>query len=162
MSTASTSYAGGILTTQFNTEKCFLGGNKYITATYTNGTGSTVTLTSGQLVGRIRSSGKIKPHVSSATDGSQIPIGVLRIGAGMGGDTIAVVDGASATVKVCYTGDINANTMSFGGSDTLATMLLFSNSSDAATTTSAGCIEDVLCARGFQIFNPTQNSLADN
>ena len=102
------------LFTNYDTSKIFIGNNRYITASYTNATGAAVTLTAGRLMGRVLADNKVLGHVSSATDGSQQPLGVLA-------DTYVVANGATASLAICIGGDIAQEKVILGGADTLAT-----------------------------------------
>lgn len=152
---ATTSYANGILTTQYDYSKLFVWDNRYRTATYTNTTGSTVTLNPGTILGRIFASHLVVPQVSTATDGSQIPMGILR-------GTYVVANNASVTVTYCYSGDIDTAGVVFGGSDTINTPILFNSSVPAATTTQYGTIEDILVGKGINPVTATDNTHPDN
>lgn len=127
--------------TNYNTKKVFIGDNKYIVAQYTNSTGATVTLSEGRLMGRVFSSNKVLPNVSSATDGSQSPIGVLK-----GNYTVA--NNATVNVIVCVKGDVARDMITLGGSDTLATTVTTSVSvtggGGGAVAVPHGTIEDIL------------------
>lgn len=158
MPTASTSYSGGILTTNFDYAKLFLGNNRWIQADYTNGSGSDVTIANGTLMGRIFATGKVTKHVSSATNGSQIPLGFVSTGE----TSMVVADGVTVTLNICVSGQINVAGITLGGSDTVATVILFNSSVPAATTTQAGRIDDLLVKQGFELMTIAQNSLYDN
>lgn len=155
MSTASGSYSGGIYTTQFNTNKIFGFGSRFRTGTYTAGGGG-ATLAKGTVMGRIFATGKLVPCVSTATDGSQIPVGVLA-------HDYTVGASATTTVLYCFMGDVNASMLVFSnGTDTLATVILFNTSGGAATTTEAGTIEDILVGKQINPITFDENTLADN
>lgn len=105
-----------LLVNNINTEKLLLGENTTTTGIYTNGTGSSVTLAAGTVMGRISASGKLTPFTTAATDGSQFVVGILVEGA-------TVADAASATLTICDSGEVNQNLVSLQGSDTLETVL---------------------------------------
>jgi len=155
MSSSSTSYSGGILTTQFDMSKLFIWNNRYETATYTNPSGSAATLTSGTLMGRVIATNKILPQVSTATDGSQVPIGILK-------DTVTVAGSATVTLTICVSGDVASEQIIFGGSDLMTTPILFNSSVPAATTTQYGTIYDILVRSGIRPITSTDNTIADN
>jgi len=100
----------------YNFEKAFLFDNNYSAGEYTNSTGSEVTLNLGRVMGRIAADGKLLPLDSTATDGSQFPVGILA-------ETVTVADGASATLNFCVAGEINENVLSFTGAETLDTIV---------------------------------------
>lgn len=111
-------------------QQIFLSNNKYKDYTYTNDTGSEVTLTVGRLMGTILASAKTYPQASTSTDGSEMPRGVLA-------QTYTFAIGASGTVAVCYTGDINQNALLLNGSETLATVV-------RTVSTGGGTIGDLI------------------
>lgn len=94
----------------FDTSKLFLNENKFITATYTNSTGSSVDLVPGQLFGRIAATGLLLPLESAATDGSQYPLG-------LNAKAVTVANGASATLTICVSGEVASELIVFDGSD---------------------------------------------
>lgn len=90
----------------------FLGCNNYEDGTYTNTTGAEVTLPGGTVMGRIAASQLLVPLVSSATDGSQFPVGILS-------EPITVADTESAPISICVGGDVEGTRVVFsdGGDD---------------------------------------------
>lgn len=106
----------GMLITNYDTSKTFLWNARSQKVTYTNTTGSSVTLPKGRLMGRIASSQKVWPHVSTATDGSEQPIGVL-------GDEYVVANGATTVLTIFDGGDVAEEQIVLGGSDTMATLI---------------------------------------
>ncbi len=74
-----TSSGSNHLYVNHNIDKVFIFDNDYNTGLIDepSGSGDTV-LTEGQVIGRIASSGKLKICVSTANDGSQIPIGIVK------------------------------------------------------------------------------------
>ena len=112
------------------------------TATYTNSTGSTATLAAGTLVGRVVATNKILPQVSSATDGSQDPIGILAA-------NYTVANGATVTLTFYIQGEFDASLITFGGSDTLATNI-------TVTGVIFGTLGDRLAGKGMILRNVNQ------
>lgn len=106
--------AAGVSTTNFNTQQIFLGSNIFESGTYTNSSGSTVTIAAGTLIGQVLATGKLKPHISSATDGSEMPVGFAA-------ETYTVADGADAVINICVAGDVNKNAVTLGSGDTWST-----------------------------------------
>lgn len=146
------SYSGGILSQLVNNQKLFVGIIRNDFGTYVDGT---VSLTAGTIVGRVRSSGKIKVCVSTNHDGSQIPIGILM-------NDYSVVAGTDKTVQFLTNGDVNLNMVNYNGSTDLTTVLLFSDTSDAATTTVAGTIRDILHGKYINLIDIKDSSIPDN
>lgn len=104
---------------QYNTEKIFLGSNRYKTFDLNNASGASKTFPAGLVMGQIAATGKIVPCVSTANDGSQYPIGILN-------QDITLANGADANVQVCTSGDVNINA------------ILFDNVYDSLTTVISG------------------------
>lgn len=100
----------------FNTAATFLGGNMYKDGTYTNSTGSSVTIPKGRVMGCILATALLLPQVAAATDGSEMPIGVSA-------EEYVVANGASVTLTYCYTGDIAQDMIVLNGAETLDTVI---------------------------------------
>lgn len=100
----------------YNRTKIFVWNNRFKQVTYTNSTGATVNLRAGRLMGRITASQKALPHVSTATDGSEQPVFICA-------DDYDVANGATITISVCDAGDVSSNKITFGGAETLATLI---------------------------------------
>lgn len=122
--------ATGMLANNYNWQQIFLGGNKFKDYTYTNSTGSTVTITIGTLMGTILATGKTAPQASGSTDGSEMPRGIA-------GQTFTVANGASAVIPVCFEGNVNQNALILNGSDTLTTAV-------RTASTGGGIIGDLI------------------
>ncbi len=106
----------GTLITKYDNAKIFIWDNRYEQGTYTNPTGDEVTLAKGTLMGRIATSQKLVPLVSSASDGSQYPVGILA-------DDYVVDYGASANVTICIGGDVAEELVILASGDTLSTLV---------------------------------------
>lgn len=139
----------GILITNYNYEQLFIGRNLYNSATYTNSTGSAVTIPMGRLVGRVLATDLILPQVATAVDGSEQPIGIVQ-------EAVTVADGESATVFYCYAGDINQNAVIFNTGETLATVV-------RTVSTGGGTLGDLITRNTTLNLYPTiQISALDN
>lgn len=103
-------------TTNFDYSKIFIWNNRYDKGEFTNGSGSTVNLLAGTLLGRIHATGKIAVLKSAATDGSQYPIGILS-------EDYEVADGVTIDVNYCVSGDVAEEKVILDGSDTLETVI---------------------------------------
>lgn len=114
----------------YDTRKVFVWNNRYNTGLFDepNGSGA-FTLSEGQVIGRIASSGKLKICVSTATDGSQIPIGVVK------GSYTMAESATDVAVTFCIAGDVDQTKLLFSGSETLATVVTIVN--DPAGTPNA-------------------------
>lgn len=113
--------------------------------TYTNTTGSEVTLEAGRLIGRIYSSGKAWPQGATATDGSEQPVGVC-------GDTYVVANAATVEITVCIGGDVDPALIKLSGAETLDTVVTrtYTDSGTETTAIPVGRIRDLI-ARNTQI-----------
>lgn len=102
----------------YDISKIFVFGNRYQQASFYNGTGSTASFAAGTVVGRMASTGKITICDSTATDGSQIPVGILKT---------AITDlahEASTDANYCLKGDVVASKLIFSGEEALDTMVI--------------------------------------
>lgn len=101
-------------------------------------------LTRGTVLGKIAASGKYTKCVSTATDGSQIPVAVLA--------TDVDASGGDKVGPIYVGGEFNSNVIVFGGSDTAATTPL-SNGSAVWAATAAKTVGQVVTplagANGF-------------
>lgn len=90
-----------ILINNYDRSQLILGGRIFIeNATYVD-SGSGSTLAIGTVMGRIFSSGNVVPLNSTATDGSQMPVGILA-------DTYVVGASATQVVDLLIRGDVNS------------------------------------------------------
>jgi hypothetical protein len=141
----------------YSTRNIFVWNNRFnsISATYTNSTGSEVTLTAGMLIGRVAASGLVKQAISTATDGSQVPIGVLT-------QDYTVANGDSVNLSFCIQGDVDYGMLVFGGSpaDTISTVISLTDSGSA--TVKIGTIGDILNGKGILPINTSEMTYRDN
>jgi len=138
-----------MLVTNYDYSELFLFNISTDTATYTNSGGSPVTLSTGAIIGRIGSSNLVVAQVSTATDGSQIPAGILAA-------NYTVAAGASQVVTFAIAGEINSGGVVFGGSDTLTTEI-FTNGGAALL----GTIKDILQGKGIILKGSTNLNYFD-
>lgn len=148
MSTNSVVYNNGqqaIITTDLT--KIFIWNNRYDKGIYTNSTYADVTLLAGQLIGRVGSSQELKPMLSTNTDGSQYPLGILA-------DNYTVVAGAQQELAFCVAGDVAEEKVVLTSPDALATLI-------GSTTRS---IRDHIAGDtvGIKLVASTQNTDYDN
>lgn len=105
------------LIANYDNSNIFVLNNQYETATYTNPEGDDVTLLKGTVMGRIAASNKIIPLESTASDGSQYPIGILA-------DDYTVEYTESATLTFCKAGDVvKSKIVFYNGTDTVETVV---------------------------------------
>jgi len=120
------------LVTNYDVSQIFLGDNEYDDKTYTNSTGSPVTIVRGTLMGEVESSAKLLPTDSGSSDGSQYPMAIYA------DDTVTIANGASALLTYCFKGRVNQNKIVFqNGTDTLTTAV-------GAEGTGGGTMKSVL------------------
>jgi hypothetical protein len=82
--------------------RIFVGKNRYLKAKYNNSDYAQKSLRAGQVLGRVTATGWLKECVTTATDGSQTPIGVL-------GEDIDIAGGALVDMYFCSEGDVVAD-----------------------------------------------------
>lgn len=88
------------LQVQTDLSKIFLWNNRYENDGYTNNSSyDPITLSAGTLMGRIASTNILVPCTSTASDGSQYPVGVLA-------QDVTLASGVSQTVSICVAGDV--------------------------------------------------------
>lgn len=92
--------------TNYDVSKIFVFENKFQDAPYNNSAYADVTLQMGTVMGRVTGTGYIKPCVSTATDGSQVPIGVLN-------ETRTFSAGFLGDVGICVAGSVVAEKLIF-------------------------------------------------
>jgi len=146
-----------LLINNYSTRNLFVWNNRFnqSVATYTNSTGSSVTLLTGMLIGRIASSGKVAQCISTATDGSQVPIGVLT-------QDYTVANSASADISFCIQGDIDYGLLVFGGSPTDSLTTVISLTDSGSSTVKIGTINDILVRSGILPVPGNEMTYRDN
>jgi len=92
-----------------------------------------VTLEAGTLLGRVSATNKLVPHVSTASDGSQFPVGVLAT-------NVVVGDGDDKELTFCTAGEIAKGKIILGGSDTFDTVIAGRTINDRIKSDTAGII----------------------
>ena len=118
---------------------------------YTNTTGSEITLPFGLVIGRIDATGKLWPMRSTATDGSQKPIGILA-------NAVIVPNGTTVQLTILISGDVVGPGIVFdNGTDTLATNITYNTSGDII-----GTIGDILNGRHMIVVPSTEGTFYDN
>lgn len=101
----------------YNTAFIFLRDNKYDTGTYNNDSYDEVVLSAGTVMGRNTTTGKVLPLQSDASDGSQIPIGVLA-------QNKTVAAGEEVNLTYCTGGEVAKEKIVLAKSgDTLETVI---------------------------------------
>lgn len=84
----------------YDVSKIFINNNRYLSGSLLNASGGVKSFLPGLVVARIAASAKIVPFDGSATNGAQIPIGVLK-------STVTdLADAAEKDVNVCISGDV--------------------------------------------------------
>ncbi len=82
--------------------------------------GDDVTVTFGQILGRVAATGKLAISKSAGTDGSEIPVGVCLV-------TQTIADGENADIPIATTGMVNEDKLVFDGTDDLDTEVTSQN-----------------------------------
>jgi len=144
----------------YSTAKVFVGNNRVNKGLFDepNGSGE-FTLPLGQVVGRIAATGKYKICVSTATDGSQIPVGIVY-------DSVTMAQSATGeTIHVAIKGDVVEDKILFSGAETLATVVTITDDnavSGGDTTTNTRIMRDLIQSLGFVIVPSTDLTGYDN
>jgi hypothetical protein len=118
MATQSTiSSTSNSLHVRYDRSEVFLGEIKTIeNQTFRNTTSGTLTYPIGTLVGRLTSGGKLVPLTSAATNGSQIPVGLLA-------QEVTLAATSDDNVCIAIAGVVDSSKVTLAGSDTLATVI---------------------------------------
>jgi hypothetical protein len=104
-------------TTNFDLSKIFIWNNRYENATYINSGYTPATIPAGTVMGRIGATQNVVPLVSTASDGSQYPVGILAC------DLNAIAAGATQACTICVSGDVSQDKLVLQGADTLSTIV---------------------------------------
>jgi hypothetical protein len=110
------SNTGNMAIINTDTSKIFIWENRYSKANLTNSGYDDVTYPVGTLLGRIGSSQEVVPLVSTATDGSQYPVGILA-------DDYTVEAGDTVEVSFCNYGDVAEEMVVLDAGDTMDTLI---------------------------------------
>lgn len=120
------------LQNNIDTSKIFLGKNESFVAQFTAGV-TDVLLEAGTLMGRIAATQKVVPLESTATDGSQFPVGILN-------STRNVLATTTVSVAIVNKGDVAREQIIFDGSDTFTTLVDDRSLEDRIASDTAGII----------------------
>jgi hypothetical protein len=137
-----------MLTNQISYAQLFVWNPRTVTRKYNNSTGAAVTLNIGTVLGRIDNTLYMVPQVSSASDGSQMPRGVLTA-------TITIPANTIQDISVVVSGDVVKTGLILGGSDTLDTLITVGG-------VVFGTIEDCLIGKGILPIPSAEGTYADN
>lgn len=99
-----------------STPEIFLWNKRSAPGQINNATYDPITYPEGTVLGRVSTTGLLKPLTSGASDGSQFPAGILMSG-------YTVEEGETRDVFMCVQGDVAAEQLIFQGSDTLSTVV---------------------------------------
>lgn len=142
-----------LLINNYQQRPIFIWNNRFNsqTAEYTD-SGSGSTLNAGIMIGRVTATGKVKQCITSATDGSQIPIGILLA-------TYEVDASASVNIEFGIAGDVDSGMLVFGGSpaDSLTSIVYLNDG-----TTAIGSVLDVLNGKGILPIATNEMTYEDN
>ena len=118
---------------------------------YYDNSGSTdVLIPEGTVLGRVTSTGFLIPWVSSASDGSERPVGVL-----VGDIWVEYGETYQEDCTICIRGNVAAQKLGLQGSDTITTKIV--NGIEAGVT-----LRDSLTGKGFKLIQSEQNTFPDN
>lgn len=132
---------------RYDHSKIFLFGLRTDTGSFDwENTGYDNDLVPGTVLGRVSATGKLVPFDSTASDGSQFPIGILYgdLGTVEAGDTLA------AACTYAMAGDVASAKLVFQGTDTLNTVV------------SSRQVRDWLALLGFKLVTSVENTAYDN
>lgn len=110
-----------------------------------NSTYDDVTIEGGTVMGRVTSSGVMVPFKSTASDGSQIPRGLMN-------NTVVIPAGETIDLPIVIMGEVATD------------KLVFARAGDSIATTvgSLGRVEDLLGAIGIKLVDTTEMTSFDN
>ena len=146
-----------VLHTTYDRGQIFIKGVRTDKGTYTNGGGAPVTIAEGTILGRVTATGKLLPLKSTATDGSQIPVGICF-------QAVTVAAGDDAELTYCIAGDVTENRVVFAlGGDTLNTIIYQNLSSPVSDQIALGRLGDLIQRNTHIILvATTENTEYDN
>lgn len=110
---------GSLIATQQYTQQLFYGFDRESiqqTCTYTNSSGSSVTIPAGRCMGQVLATGKWKLQDSTSTDGSEMPRG-FNI------DAVTVADGDSLNLEILTGGVVYEELLVFATGEDLDTVV---------------------------------------
>lgn len=122
----------------------FLYENRFSKAKYNNSAYGAVTIYAGTVLGRVASTGYVKPMRSTYGDGSQIPMGIVA-------DDYVVPGGAVIDMHFCNYGDVNKSKVIFD---------LSTDNFD--TTVGSQRLEDLIHQAGIRLIETTSMTDYDN
>lgn len=99
-----------------DTSKIFIWDNRYENGLFNNSAYTAVTLRAGMLMGRNATTNYLKQLESGASDGSQIPLGILA-------HDIIIPASSVQQISICVSGDVAEETVILSGTDTLDTII---------------------------------------
>jgi hypothetical protein len=99
----------------YDRSNIFIYNNRYEVANFINLTGGILTYKAGTVLGRISATGKVTELKSGATDGSQLPIGILAT------DINSLAGSGTIDINMCIEGDVAEEKVIFNGADVLTT-----------------------------------------
>lgn len=89
--------------TNFDLTKIFILNNRYQKDQYVNNSNyDPINIPIGTVMGRISATGVLVPWTSTASDGSQFPVGLMA-------QDVSVAGSATITATICDMGDVNAS-----------------------------------------------------
>lgn len=127
-------YTNNMLITNYDLSKVFILNNRYMTAQHTNSSYVDQVYPMGTVMGRNFTTGEITPLISTATDGSQFPVGILA-------QDYTVIAGSVSQLMYCIQGDVAKEEIGFiNGTDTFTTVVSSRQLQDRIASDTAGII----------------------
>lgn len=111
-----TGTGANVLATDYDVAKLCVWNNRYKQGAFTNDTYDPITIPQGRLMGRVATTQELKPHDSTAVDGSQYPVGVLM-------NSVTIEEGVTLQLDFCESGDVVKNKIVLADDDTFATVI---------------------------------------
>jgi hypothetical protein len=117
---------------------------------YNNSASVDVLIPEGTVLGRVTSTGFLIPWVSTASDGSERPVGIL-----VGDVWVEYGEVYQEDCTFCIRGHVAAQKLGLQGSDTITTKIV--SGIEAGVT-----LRDSLTGKGFKLIQSDQNMIYDN
>lgn len=134
---------GNMMIVNRDTSKTFIWNPDSIYAKYNNSTYDPKTLEAGTIMGRVAYTQHVKECKSTATDGSQFPIGVLM-------KDVTVDDGETREVAVCIRGEVAEE------------KLIYQSPDGPGTAVSGRSLRDHLQLAGIKLVSCDEHTVYDN
>jgi len=135
----------------YDYSKIFVWSNRYDKGSLLNASGGVLSYSPGLVVARIAATNKVVPFDETGTDGSQIPIGILKT------SVTDLADTAEKDVNFCISGDVVEGKITFITAATLDTVVTIGTG-----TENTRIVRDMIQSLGIKILPSTELNVADN